>query len=76
MSLRTSSTIVLTFAIFPLQTSAGKAIKNFKETKEQSDVIMALRLFLEENPNVKVCVWGCEQWLVSVVMVSYVLLSR
>jgi len=37
-----------------IQTSTGEALKEFKETKAEEDVVKALRLFLHENPAVKV----------------------
>ena len=40
----------------PAQTSEGKALKDFKTTKQEDDVRFALRDFISENPTVKVCI--------------------
>ena len=37
-----------------VQTSEGKALKDFKTTKHVEDVKAALREFISENPGVKV----------------------
>ena len=37
------------------QTSEGKALKDFKTTKQVEEVKAALRDFVSENTNVKVC---------------------
>lgn len=37
------------------QTTGGKALKDFKTTRERDDVRQALLNFISENPAVKVC---------------------
>jgi len=49
-----SSSSTLGFRIEGIKTTSGKALKDFKTTKAPKDVSAALRLYISENPTVKV----------------------
>lgn len=51
--------ISLRFIVPPWQTTAGKALTDFKKIRLQEDVMAVLRTFISEQPSVKVGRFAC-----------------